>query len=285
MKKTKIMNHFNKLIKLSLFKNLFFLVIGAFFILKSLDSQINTFQSEDVGAKQLRSIIVEGWEKVAWDIESIPGPPAGIAESKLVDGRPINLGNNSKNKKSMGIRFNFVYQGHNSVVLTPPKDKKIRRPTGQLDSKNQPKYMTVPGIELPGRIDSLSIWALGRGNDVSLEVWLEDWRGETFIGHFGSLNYIGWRPLIVKIPSYFLQKTLFFPQEKSMVLKKLVIRSKPTASLKGSIVVFLDSLKVLSTIRDFYFDGIDMSFDQKETGYKNNQSNYHKKLIEDNQDN
>ena len=263
------------------------LLFAIFFLLNAVDSKINTAQGDDVEARQLRSIIIEGWEKSVWDVKAIPGAPAGIAESKLVDGRPTNLGNNSKNKKSMGVRFSFVYPGHNSIVLTPPKTKSIKRPTGQLDVNNQPIYRTVPGIELPGRIDSLSLWALGRGNAITLEVWIEDWRGDTFIGRFGSLDYIGWRPLNVKIPNYVPQRISSFPQAKSMVLKKLVIRSKPTTS-QEEVVVFLDSLKVLSNVYDLYFDGAQMSFDDpkaKDAKSKETLSEYQKRLIQENQDN
>ncbi len=266
-----------------LLKGLGFLFV-TFFLLNSIDSKISTHQGEDVEAKQLRSIIVEGWETTAWDAEAIPGPPEGVANTKIVEGRPINLGNNSKNKKSMGVRFSFVYPGNNSVVLTPPKNKSVRRFTGQLDEKNLPKYIEVPGIELPGRIDSLSLWALGRGNEVSLEIWIEDWKGDTFIGRFGSLDYIGWRPLNVKIPRYIPQRISSFPQTKSMVLKKLVIRSEPTTS-QEEVVVFLDSLKVLSTVYDLYFDGVNMSFNEEDAKYKNSLNEYQKKLIGENQDN
>ena len=260
------------------------LLFAIFFLLNAVDSQISTVQGDDVEARQLRSIIIEGWEKNVWDVEAFPGPPAGVAESKLVDGRPTNLGNNSKNKKSMGVRFSFVYPGHNSIVLTPPKTRSIKRPTGQLDEKNSPKYIEIPGIELPGRIDSLSLWALGRGNAIALEIWLEDWRGDTFIGRLGSLNYIGWRPLNVKIPRHIPQQISSFPQTKSMILKKLVIRSEPTTS-QEEVVVFLDSLKVLSTVYDLYFDGVEMSFDQRDVEYKGNLNEYQKKLIQENQDN
>ena len=269
--------------KLNLVKGLLLAVSGVF-LANSLDSQVNPLGSDDVDSSQLRAIIVEGWEKEAWDAEAIPGAPEGVVEANIVAGRPINLGNNSKNQRSMGVRFNFVYPGNNAVVLTPKTTRTIRRPTGQLDENNQPIYKTLSGVELPGRVDSLSVWVLGRGSrKLSLEAWLEDWRGDTFVARFGALDHVGWKPVRARIPSYVPQRTSSFPHNRSMMLKRLVIRTEPTA-LSEEVVIFLDSLKILSTVYDLYFDGADMSFDERDAQYRG-VLNYQKQLVNENQDN
>ena len=268
---------------LSLVKGLLLMVAGVF-LANSIDGQVNPLGNDDVEANQMRAIIVEGWEKESWDAQAVPGVPAGVVETKIVDGRPINLGNNSKNTKSMGVRFTFVYPGNNAVVLTPKTTRTIRRPTGELDENNQPVYKDVSGVELPGRVDSLSVWVLGRGNNkISLEAWLEDWRGDTFVARFGSLDHVGWKPVKAKVPNYVPQRTSSFPHNRSLMLKRMVIRTEPSAPTE-EVVIFLDSLKILSTVYDMYFDGADMSFDQRDAQYEGI-LNYQKQLVNENQDN
>ena len=258
--------------------------IASLYFSTNLDGQLKNINGDDVDANQIRSVIIEAWETEPWDVQAIPGPPEGLATSNIVPGKPKNLGTNSKNQKSMGVRFNFVYPGNNSVVMTPPKSRSVRRPTGQLDEKNAPKYVDIPGVELPGRISALSLWVLGRGNNVSLECWLEDWRRDVHLFKFGSLNFIGWRPLTIKIPIRVPQSATSFPQTRNMVLKRLILRTKPSAPGE-EIVLFFDSLKVLTNLYDLHFDGADMDYDERDKQYKSQLSNYQKKLIQSNQDN
>ena len=244
----------------------------------SLKSKISVAQGEDVGSEEIRSIIIEGWELDNWQIEAIPGPPDGIATTKIVNGFPRNLGNNAKNKNSLGIRYSFVYPGHNSIILTPPKARNVRKPTGQLDENNRPMYIDIPGIKLPGRVKGLSVWVLGRGNNTFLEAWVQDWKGDTHILKLGSTNFVGWKPLSVKVPGWIPQNVASFPQTRSLILKRFVIRSNPNA-FPEEIVMFLDSLKVLTSVYDLYFDGADVYYDEKDKQSNEILSKYSKQLL------
>ena len=257
--------------------------IASLYFSTSLDGQLKNINGDDVDSSQIRSVIIESWETEPWDVQAIPGPPEGLATSNIVPGKPANLNKNSKNQKSMGIRFNFVYPGNNSVVITPPKSRSVRRPTGQLDEKNTPKYIDIPGVELPGRASALSVWVLGRGNDARLECWLQDWRGDVHLFRFGSLKFIGWRPLTIKIPIGVPQQANSFPQTRNMILKRLILRTAPAVPSE-EVVLFFDSLKVLTNLYDLHFDGAEMDYDERDKQYKNQLSNYQKKLIQGNQD-
>ena len=253
-------------------------LLGLTLISGKLNGKINFVQDADVDSEEIRSIIVEGWETDNWEIKAIPGAPEGTASTKLVSGFPKNLGSNTKNKRSLGLRYNFVYPGHNSIILTPPKEKAIRRPTGQLDANNQPIYVNIPGIELPGKIEGLSVWVLGRGNNGFLEAWVQDWRGDTHVLKMGSINFVGWRPLMAKVPTWVPQNTTSFPQNRSMIFKKFIIRSDPNAPSE-EIIMFLDSFKILSNIYDLYFDGVEVNYDQKDKETKENLTKHSRKLI------
>ncbi|MES0488671.1 MAG: flagellar filament outer layer protein FlaA [Leptospirales bacterium] len=250
-------------------------------LLASAIYSIETATGDDVDSLELRSIVVEGWENAKWVAKVVPGEPQGIIESKLVDGQPKNLLQDKGNKKSFAIRYEFVYSGvENKVVLVPPADKVVKRPLDVLDENNERRYESVPGIELPGKVKAVSVWILGRGNEYILEGWIEDWKGDTHIYKFGSLDFVGWRPLTVIIPDSVPQDVSSYPQTKTLVFKKFVIRSTHKTS-NESVILFFDSLKVLTDVYDVYFDGADMDFDQKDRDQKDKMIDYEKRLKED----
>ena len=242
-----------------------------------LQADLSLLEGSDVDKDMLDSFIVESWETTPWEVLTEPGSPDSQSATKIVPGRPQAVGFNQANKNSMGLKFSFVFPGTSKVVLLPPVTKTIRKPLGQLDADNKPKYIDVRGIELPGKVEAISVWVLGRGNNYDLECWVRDWKGDVHILSFGSINFVGWRPMKVKIPHYVPQTVDSYPQNKTLVMTKLVLRSTPTTS-QEAVIVFFDSLKVLSRVYDVYFDGADMHFDEQDKAEKSRMNNYYKKL-------
>jgi len=233
----------------------------------------------DVSSQELRSITIESFEKDLWRATALPGAPQSKVEIKQVAGIPKNLGNEAGNKNSMGLRFQFVYPGNNSIVLLPPESKTVRRYVSQLsDDTNERKFYDVPGIELPGIVKAISIWVLGRGDDYTLEAWIEDWKGDTHIYNFGSMNFIGWRPLTITIPNSVPQEADAFPQTKGLILKKMVIRSTPKTKTDNKTIFFFDSIKVLTDMYDVFFDGADIDFDDEDRQNKAKMQEYVEQL-------
>lgn len=232
----------------------------------------------DVDSMELRSIIIEGWEQEPWTaVAKPPAPQVMLDDTKLVEGKPRNLEFDKTNVKSMGLRFRFIYPGHNTITLTPPKSKVVKRYTGQLDEENKPKYVEVPGLELPGQVKAISLWVLGRGNAYDIDFWVEDWTGDTHILKGGSLDFIGWRPVTVVIPPAVPQAIEAYPQNKSLVLKRIVLKATPKTTTE-EVVLFFDSLKVLTDVFDVYFDGADMDFDDLDRAQKERLREYQKQL-------
>ncbi len=246
-------------------------------VLTAKAATVTTMNGEDVDSQELRSIIVEGWEKEAWVVEANPAAPESKIEANIVEGRPKNLSFDENNKNSMGLRYRFVYPGNSTVTITPPESRKVKRFSGQLDENNEPKFYETAGIELPGRVVAVSVWVLGRGNEYNLECWIEDWKGDTHIYDFGSLDFIGWRPLSIEIPASVPQDVESYPQTKTLVLKKFVVRSTPYTS-QEEVVFFFDTLKVLTDMFDLHFDGAEMHFDDKDKQDKERMKAYQDQL-------
>jgi hypothetical protein len=263
-------------------------------------SAIKTLNGDDVDGMELRSVQVEGFETEPWTAVVTPGDPEAIpavvdAQGSSMQGekwnspesglkgttaqkcRPQNLAIDETNNKCFGLRFKFIYPGNNVVALSPPPTKKVYRVLDELDNNNKPKVQEVAGIKLPGKVKAVSVWVLGRGNDYTLEAWVQDWRGSTHILKMGSVNFVGWRPLSAKIPVYVPQDVDTYPQTKNLVLTKMILRSKLTANTE-KVVIFFDSVKVLTDLYDVHFDGADVDFDDMDKKEKAEAKEYQKNL-------
>lgn len=265
-------------------------------------SVIKTLNGDDVDGFELKSVQVEGFETEKWQAVATPGDPELIPpmdangkptqtdaqklpEVELIPKagggnatcRPQNLANDETNKRCLGVRFKFIYPGNNVVALYPPDTKKITRVLDELDHNNKPKLQEVPGLKLPGKVKAISVWVLGRGNDYTLEAWVQDWKGSTHILKMGSVNFVGWRPLMAKVPVAVPQDIDTYPQTKNLVLTKLVLRARPSANTE-KVVIFFDSVKVLTDVYDVHFDGADVDFDDADKKEKNEAREYAKNL-------
>jgi hypothetical protein len=171
-------------------------------------------------------------------------------EAKMVQGGPSDLrveqwaANNKglKKERCLGVLFQFKYPGNNAVHVIPPEP-----------------------IRIPGRASQLSMWIHGRGDNYTLEVWLKDWRGNTHVLQMGALKFVGWKPVTVNIPPYIPQAVDTYPQTKTLVLERFVLRADTREEAKRVFFAF-DQLKALSETFEVNFDGQEL-----DSVFQNNQ--------------
>ncbi|MCB1324605.1 MAG: endoflagellar filament sheath protein [Spirochaetales bacterium] len=246
-----------------------------------------------------------GWEVVTNANETNPDAdyePAASnlkaeREVKLIRGTPRDIRYNDgyENAHILGVKFAFTFPGYNVVTVRPPMvDHYIIervRPYLNEESARRGDYRNtscyedaaqsatrqtsrpvmidcVRGIDMPGVVKKISVWVMGRGNEYDLEGWIEDWRGDTHILRFGSIDFIGWRPMTTTVPTNIPQDVQSFPQIKTLVFRQFKIRARPETSLEP-VYVFFDELRVLTDIFEVHFDGAAIDFDRNDCERKN----------------
>lgn len=249
-------------------------------------SKLVTNVPSDISHEELKAVVIEDFENAqvadnAWKATSTPKAftsadtekklkmknPVPLLALKVINGGPNDMNveewsltdQGKKKEKCLGVNFQFRYPGPNEVHILPPlevdwKEKKpayTYNPSTRQDEQER-------GIQLPGRSKGLSIWVHGRGHPYQFECWLKDHRGDVHILKFGSVNFVGWRPLKVFIPASVPQTYESYPQTRVTKIVRFVLRAEPQANaaeLTEKTFFFFDQLKVLTDTFEVNFDG------------------------------
>ena len=224
-------------------------------------------------------------------------------EVKLVAGTSDHITINEGNQQAqiLAIRFAFTFPGDNVVSISPPKVDKytieryrnyisesaVKKATAVRKSCYKDPNLSIMrrvgsllleclnGIEFPGNVKEISVWVLGRGNDYNLEAMVEDWRGEVHSLKMGSVNFVGWRPLRVKIPRNIPQSADSFPQTRTLIFRKFKLVKSRVSNFDGRrfedvVYIFFDELRVLvSGLHYFTNEGAGIHFDKVDCERKN----------------
>jgi hypothetical protein len=234
----------------------------------------------------------EGGEKYN---PELPPTAQAMRAVKLLDGaysfpRDVKYLDNQTAKdklKVLGIKYQFTYPGNNEVTIRPPREDKYKlvryrdfilendvdraeakKTPDQRDPKATPNTFNIYGLEFPGVGKALSVWVCARGAEYDLEGWIEDYKGDTHILKFGSLNFVGWKPMTAKIPASIPQSRATYPATRTAVFKQFKIRSNPK-STGDPVILFFDELRLLTDTFEVHFDGANLDFDKNDCENKN----------------
>ena len=267
---------------------IFLAVIVGSFAADEAQSKIDTNVPDDISGEERKAVVIEDFETgtvggdTGWQIQSEPKQfvnaetekklkmknPVPVLEMKLINGFPNDMSVEEwsltdlgkKKEKCLGVKFQFRYPGaSNSIHILPPKelDWKRKNPVYRYNPSTR-KDEQERGLQLPGKARGISMWIHARGKPYTLEVWVKDYRGDTHVFKFGSVNFVGWRPLKIYIPTNVPMETSSYPQIRVAKITRFVLRAIPGANaedLTEPTFFFFDQIKVLTDTFEVNFDG------------------------------
>jgi hypothetical protein len=164
-------------------------------------------------------------------------------ESKLVKAWPEALYGRNKDGEDLavlGIHGAFLRKGYNYVEIIPG--------TGTGDN------FVPKAIPIPGRAHFLDLWAWGSNYAYSLELHVRDFQGIDHVLPLGSLQYIGWKNLQVRVPGSIPQSWKYLPRRQGLELTKLVLWTQPAEKV-DEFYLYLDQIKVTTDMFESSYDG------------------------------
>jgi hypothetical protein len=164
-------------------------------------------------------------------------------ESKLVATWPEALFGKNKDGEELsvlGIHGSFLRKGYNYVEIVPG--------TGQGDSF-EPKP-----IPIPGRVQFLDLWVWGSNHAYSLEIYVRDYRGIDHMLPIGSIQFIGWKNLQVRVSGSIPQAWQYLPRRQGLVLTKLVLWTQPLEKV-DEFYMYIDQIKATTDVFESSYDG------------------------------
>ena len=141
----------------------------------------------------------------------------------------------------LGVQASFTRRGYNYLEFIPAEEG----PDGEL----------VPrGIPIPGRPETIALWAWGSNYSYYLEIQLRDHRGVVHAVKVDDLGFGGWKNLQVRIPNHIPRTVRFVPQRRTLELVKIVLWTRPDEAV-GGFHFYMDQIKVLTDMFETPFDG------------------------------
>jgi len=198
---------------------------------------LQSFDPDEVDRANYRSWAVFP-SKFGYDTEG-----NSLWEQQLVDAWPEALyGKNRDNLELqvLGLHGAFLRKGYNYVEIVP----------GEGEGDN---FVSKP-IPIPGRADAIDLWVWGSNHAYQLEVHLRDFHGIDHALEFGSIQYVGWKNLRVRVPATIPQSWKYLPRLRNLEVTKLVLWTTPTEKV-DNFYMYLDQLKVVSDVFETRYDG------------------------------
>ena len=121
----------------------------------------------------------------------------------------------------LGIKTYFNYSGIDRVEIKPPQELMMR-----------------------GIVKQFSVWVLGRGYRHSLYVKVRDYRNKIHRLNMGSLNFLGWRKMIVIVPTSIRQPTKYGRKSQRLRFVSLFVESN-IHEKAGIFYFYVDGLKAI----------------------------------------
>ncbi len=221
-----------------------FCVIGLPVFAQPSSKSVETFVMDDFDSVGSQNYLYNGksynWE---WAVNSSRFIAEGYPKTGYYEGIPNSLKQlyrgSEKEFKVFGVKTAFNRKGDNWFEIYPTSDGK---PT------------EIPFI---GTVTQLDFWMWGSNYNYYLEVMVRDTYGTVHVLPAGSLEFNGWRNIVVNIPGWLSQHSQLRSGPENMSFVGFRIRSD-AAEYVDNFVVFVDQIKYTTNSLSFIFDGYEL---------------------------
>jgi uncharacterized protein (DUF2164 family) len=117
-------------------------------------------------------------------------------------------------------------------------------------------------VKIPAKSVAIGVLVYGQNLRHKLVAWVQDYLGVEYRIELGSLNFKGWQTLGAAIPAYVRNYSRYVPQDRILLLKKLVVEFDPDEDVQplGAYYYFDNFTAAVDNYKEPY-DGSEM-FDE-----------------------
>ena len=153
----------------------------------------------------------------------------GVIFSMRRKGRPLEVlevdeNDGAENEFVLGVKVAFHHRGYNYFVMAPPRP-----------------------IKIPGITKAISIWVCGRSFRHRLYLHILDYRGEKRVLDMGLLDFVGWKKLLIAIPTNIAQDNFNNTEWRGISFTGFSIETDPLESY-GVFYVYFDEMRAVTDI-------------------------------------
>ena len=179
-----------------------------------------------------------------WGVQASRFVTEGYPIVKTFEGMPNSLRPYHKEgdpaAQVLGVKVAFDRKGDNWVEIFPQ------------DSEGNPFEP-----EFTGTVTQIDFWVWGAHYRYRLEVMLRDSAGRVHTINAGSLQFEGWKNIVLNVPSYISQHSYFRNGRRNMTFVGFRVRSDATEAV-DNYVIYLDQLKYTTNTLVNVYDGYDL---------------------------
>ncbi|MCM1321430.1 MAG: flagellar filament outer layer protein FlaA [Bacteroides sp.] len=215
--------------------------------------------------KSVETIILDDFDTTndewSWHVLASRFVAEGYPKMGYFDGIPNSLRPLRKegdpDPKVLGVKTSFNRKGDNWFEIVPVTD----------DENGEQKNHEIP---LQGLVTQIDFWVWGANYVYTLDVMIRDADGRVHVLKAGTMNFSGWRNLIVNVPGHIRQQSRLRSGPESLTFVGFRVKSDPNEFV-DDFVIYFDQLKYTTHTLNNIYDGyelrsVDFSENSEEAG-------------------
>lgn len=216
--------------------------------------------------KSVETIVIDDFDtpddkEYQWELQASRFIADGFPKNGFFSGIPNSLRplrtEDDPEALVFGVQTSFNRKGDNWFEIFPV----VIDDSGEMENYE---------ITLQGLVSQIDFWVWGANYSYILEILVRDADGSVHTLKAGTLNFSGWKNLVVNIPGHIRQQSRLRSGPRNMTFVGFKIRTDPSEYV-DDFTVYFDQLKYTTHTLDNIYDGYDLrsiDFDSASEGAK-----------------